>query len=50
MKVDYIVAKSKGGTDAADNLQLLCGACKLVKGHGTQAQLIQMLKNEGILL
>ncbi len=50
MTVDHVVTQSKGDVDISDNLQLLCGACKLVKGHGTQAQLIQMLKNEGILL
>ena len=49
MTVDHIVAKSKGGTDDANNLQLLCGACNSMKGNGTQAQLIQTLKNKGIL-
>ena len=50
MIVDHIVAQSHDGADTPDNLQLLCGACKLMKGHGTQDQLIQTLKNEGILL
>ncbi len=50
MTVDHIVAQSHDGADTPDNLQLLCGACKLMKGHGTQDQLIQTLKNEGILL
>ena len=36
MKTDYIVAKSKGGTDAADNLQLLCSACSSIKRNRTQ--------------
>ena len=49
MKVDHIVAQSNGGADIPDNLQLLCSACKLIKGHGTQDQLIQTLKNGGIL-
>ena len=49
MKVDHIVAQSHGGANTPDNLQLLCGMCKLIKGHGTQDQLIQTLKNEGIL-
>ena len=49
MTVDYILAKSKGGTDAPDNLQLLCGACNSMKGNRTQEQLIQKLKDEGIL-
>ena len=49
MTVDPIVAKSQESADIPDNLQLLCGACKSMKGHGTQEQLIQTLKNEGIL-
>ena len=49
MSVDYIVAKSKGGTDAADNLQLLCSACSSIKKNRTQKQLIQKLENEGVL-
>ena len=49
MNVNYVVAKSKGGTDAADNLQLLCSACSLMKRNRTQEQLIQKLKNEGVL-
>lgn len=47
MIIDYIVAKSKGGTDAPDNLQLLCSACNSMKGNRTQEQLIQTLKDEG---
>ena len=50
MTIDPIVAKSQGSADIPDNLQLLCGACKSMKGHGTQDRLIQTLKNEGILL
>ena len=48
MTVDYIVAKSKGGTDAPDNLQLLCGACSLMReiAHRTADS---KFKNEGIL-
>jgi site-specific DNA-methyltransferase (adenine-specific) len=49
MTVDYIVAKSEGGAETPDNLQLLCSGCKLMKGDGTQEQLIQKLEDEGIL-
>ena len=41
MTVDYVVAKSKGGTDAPDNLQLLCNRCSSMKENRTQEQLIQ---------
>ena len=49
MTVDYIVAKSKGGTNALDNLQLLCSVCGPMKQNCTQEQLIQKLKDKGIL-
>ena len=32
MEIDHIIAKSKGGTDHIDNLQLLCGRCNRLKG------------------
>ncbi len=32
LTVDHVIAKSKGGTDHIDNLQLLCGHCNSVKG------------------
>ncbi len=50
MRVDHIVALSKGDADTLDNLQLLCRACKSMKQNSTQDQLIQTLKTEGILL
>ena len=49
MRVDHIVALSKGDADTLNNLQLLCRACKSMKRNSTQDQLIQTLKNEGIL-
>ena len=33
LEVDHIIARLKGGTDAQDNLQLLCGNCNRIKGH-----------------
>ena len=32
LEVDHIIARLKGGTDAQDNLQLLCGNCNRIKG------------------
>ena len=32
LHVDHIIARNKGGTDHIENLQLLCGHCKSVKG------------------
>ncbi len=49
MTINHILPKSKGGTDAPDNLQLLCGACNSVKRNSTQEQMIQKLKNKGVL-
>ena len=33
LTVDHIIAQSKGGTDHAENLQLLCGNCNSIKGN-----------------
>ena len=32
LEVDHIIARKRGGTDATDNLQLLCGNCNRIKG------------------
>jgi site-specific DNA-methyltransferase (adenine-specific) len=39
LEVDHIIAQSKGGTDHAENLQLLCGHCNRVKGDRGMAYL-----------
>ena len=49
LQVDHIVPQSKGGTDHPKNLQLLCQACNSTKGNGTQEELIQRLKDTGVL-
>ena len=48
LTVDHVVARSRGGSDHIDNLQLLCAACNSMKGAGTQAELVAKLIAEGI--
>ena len=43
LEVDHLIAKSVGGTDHIDNLQLLCGHCNRVKGNRGQEYLIAKL-------
>ncbi|MDE2777639.1 MAG: DNA methyltransferase [Chloroflexota bacterium] len=38
MEVDHILPKSRGGTDHAENLQLLCTHCNKSKGSRTMAE------------
>ena len=38
MDVDHIMPRSRGGTDHADNLQLLCSGCNRSKGGRTMAE------------
>ena len=51
LDVDHMVPKSKGGTDAYDNLTLLCGPCNRRKGSRmTLAWLRDWNRRRGILL
>lgn len=43
LEIDHIIAKSVGGTDHIDNLQLLCGHCNRIKGNRGQEYLITKL-------
>ena len=43
LEVDHIIARSKGGTDHIDNLQLLCSSCNRVKGNRGMEHLMKYL-------
>ena len=43
LTVDHIIARSKGGTDHLDNLQLLCGHCNSLKGDRPMEYLMARL-------
>ncbi|MGR3913735.1 MAG: DNA methyltransferase [Gammaproteobacteria bacterium] len=47
-QIDHIVARDHGGSDADENLQLLCGFCNNLKGTGTMQELIAKLIRMGI--
>ena len=49
MTIDHILPRSRGGSDAPDNLQLLCGACNSTKSNRTQDDLIAALREQGVL-
>ncbi len=49
LEVDHIKAFAKGGSDRANNTQLLCSACNRQKGNGSQAQLKARLVKQGTL-
>ena len=44
LEVDHIIARSKGGTDHLDNLQLLCSHCNRTKGDRGMAYLRSRLQ------
>ena len=49
MTIDHIRPRSRGGSDAPDNLQLLCAACNSTKSNRTQEDLIGSLREQGVL-
>ena len=49
MTIDHILPRSRGGSDAPDNLQLLCAACNSTKSNRTQQDLIAALREQGVL-
>ena len=48
LEVDHIIARSMGGTDHIENLQLLCGNCNRVKGNRGQEYLIAKLEGHKV--
>lgn len=44
LEVDHIIARSRGGTDHLENLQLLCAHCNRIKGDRTQEYLVARLR------
>lgn len=48
MEMDHIVARSKGGKDNRENLQLLCTRCNKLKGNLSMTQAIAKAKKLGI--
>ena len=49
MTIDHIMPQSRGGTDHIENLQLLCHSCNAKKNIGTQEELIERLRENGII-
>ncbi len=48
MTIVHIIARSRGGSDHFDNLQLLCNACNSLKGANSQEWFVAELLERGI--
>ena len=48
MTIDHIRPRSRGGSDAPDNLQLLCACVQLNEGQ-SHDELMQSLREQGVI-
>ena len=48
LTVNHVVPRSKDKTKQLTNLQLLCGACNLIKGTRSQEEFVAVLVREGL--
>lgn len=48
LTIDHIIARSVGGTDHLDNLQLLCGNCNSIKGNCGQEYLLAKIEGRKV--
>ena len=48
LTIDHIIARSVGGTDHLDNLQLLCGNCNSIKGNRGQEYLLAKIEGRKV--
>ena len=49
LEVDHITPQAKGGSDALENLQLLCGSCNRIKGNRDMPYLMSRLRELKII-
>lgn len=48
LTIDHMIARSVGGTDHLDNLQLLCGNCNSIKGNRGQEYLLAKIEGRKV--
>ena len=48
LTIDHIIARSVGGTDHLENLQLLCVNCNSIKGNRGQEYLLAKIEGRKV--